>query len=74
MELPEESPSSDSLSMLNVVSLYRPPSLDSLPCDLPVQKCRAWTSHSFPRFLLGALCLVSVGGVEGSAFRRDGAC
>uniref|UniRef100_A0A3Q0SA16 E3 ubiquitin-protein ligase RNF182 n=1 Tax=Amphilophus citrinellus TaxID=61819 RepID=A0A3Q0SA16_AMPCI len=30
MELPEESPSSDSLSMLNVVGLYRPPSLDSL--------------------------------------------
>ncbi|XP_068599050.1 E3 ubiquitin-protein ligase RNF182 [Brachionichthys hirsutus] len=58
MELPEESPSSDSLSVLNVVSLYRPPSLDSLPCDLPAQKCRAWTSRSFPRCLLGALCLV----------------
>lgn len=59
MELPEESPSSDSLSMLNVVGLYRPPSLDSLPCNLPAQKCRAWTSRSFPRCLLGALCLVS---------------
>uniref|UniRef100_A0A672ZJP8 E3 ubiquitin-protein ligase RNF182 n=1 Tax=Sphaeramia orbicularis TaxID=375764 RepID=A0A672ZJP8_9TELE len=58
MELPEESPSSDSLSMLNVVGLYRPPSLDSLPCNLPAQKCRAWTSRSFPRCLLGALCLV----------------
>lgn len=58
MELPEESPSSDSLSMLNVVGLYRPPSLDSLPCNLPGQKCRAWTSRSFPRCLLGALCLV----------------
>lgn len=59
MELPEESPSSDSLSMLNVVGLYRPPSLDSLPCSLPAHKCRAWTSRSFPRCLLGALCLVS---------------
>ncbi|XP_059185566.1 E3 ubiquitin-protein ligase RNF182 [Centropristis striata] len=56
MELPEESPSSDSLSMLNVV--YRPPSLDSLPCRLPAHKCRAWTSRSVPRCLLGALCLV----------------
>ncbi|XP_054641388.1 E3 ubiquitin-protein ligase RNF182 [Dunckerocampus dactyliophorus] len=59
MELPDESPSSsDSVSMLNVVGLYRPPSLDSLPCNLPAHKCRAWTSHSFPRCLLGALCLV----------------
>ncbi|KAM3849589.1 E3 ubiquitin-protein ligase RNF182 [Diretmus argenteus] len=58
MELPGESPSSDSLSMLNMVGLYRPPSLDSLPCSLPAQKCRAWTSRSFPRCLLGALCLV----------------
>lgn len=59
MELPEESPSSDSLSTLNVVGLYRPPSLDSLPCNLPAQKCHTWTSRSFPRCLLGALCLVS---------------
>nr|XP_015813840.2 E3 ubiquitin-protein ligase RNF182 [Nothobranchius furzeri] len=58
MELPDDSPSSDSLSMLNVVGLYRPPSLDSLPCNLPAQKCHAWTSRSFPRCLLGALCLV----------------
>ncbi|XP_029006797.1 E3 ubiquitin-protein ligase RNF182 isoform X2 [Betta splendens] len=58
MELPDETPSSDSLSMLNVVGLYRPPSLDSLPCSLPVQKCHTWTSRSFPRCLLGALCLV----------------
>ncbi|KAM4741060.1 E3 ubiquitin-protein ligase RNF182 isoform 1-T2 [Anableps anableps] len=58
MELPDDSPSSDSLSMLNVVGLYRPPSLDSLPCNLPTQKCRAWTSRSFPRCLLGVLCMV----------------
>uniref|UniRef100_A0A3Q3X5W8 E3 ubiquitin-protein ligase RNF182 n=1 Tax=Mola mola TaxID=94237 RepID=A0A3Q3X5W8_MOLML len=58
MELPDDSPSSDSLSMLNVLGLYRPPSLESLPCDLPPHKCRAWTSRSFPRCLLGALCLV----------------
>ncbi|MED6291585.1 hypothetical protein CHARACLAT_025131 [Characodon lateralis] len=58
MELPDDSPSSDSMSMLNVVGLYRPPSLDSLPCNLPTQKCRVWTSRSFPRCLLGALCMV----------------
>ncbi|XP_015258772.1 PREDICTED: E3 ubiquitin-protein ligase RNF182-like [Cyprinodon variegatus] len=58
MELPDDSPSSESVSMLNVVGLYRPPSLDSLPCNLPTQKCRAWTSRSFPRCLLGALCMV----------------
>ncbi|XP_068171195.1 E3 ubiquitin-protein ligase RNF182 isoform X2 [Antennarius striatus] len=58
MELPEESPSSDSLSVLNVLGVYRPPSLDSLPCDPPAQKCRAWSARSFPRCLLGALCLV----------------
>ncbi|XP_041835956.1 E3 ubiquitin-protein ligase RNF182 [Melanotaenia boesemani] len=58
MELPDESPSTDSLSMLNVVGLYRPPSLDSLPCNIPAQKCHAWTSRSLPRCLLGALCLV----------------
>ncbi|KAM4587861.1 E3 ubiquitin-protein ligase RNF182 [Odontesthes bonariensis] len=58
MELPDESPSSDSLSVLNVVGLYRPPSLDSLPCRLPAQKCHAWTARSLPRCLLGALCLV----------------
>ncbi|KAF7644722.1 hypothetical protein LDENG_00216320 [Lucifuga dentata] len=58
MELPEESPSTNALSMLNVVGVYRAPSLDSLPCNLPAHKCHAWTSHSFPRCLLGALCLV----------------
>ncbi|XP_056885586.1 lysosomal protective protein isoform X2 [Takifugu flavidus] len=57
MELPDESPSSDSLSMLNVVGLYRPPSLDSLPWDLSRLKCRY---HNLPRCLLGALCLMQV--------------
>uniref|UniRef100_A0A3B3HZY5 E3 ubiquitin-protein ligase RNF182 n=1 Tax=Oryzias latipes TaxID=8090 RepID=A0A3B3HZY5_ORYLA len=58
MELPDDSPSSDSLSMFNLVGLYRPPSLDSLPCNLPAHKFHAWSSRSFPRCLLGALCLV----------------
>uniref|UniRef100_A0A8C7XHN4 E3 ubiquitin-protein ligase RNF182 n=1 Tax=Oryzias sinensis TaxID=183150 RepID=A0A8C7XHN4_9TELE len=58
MELPDDSPSSDSLSMFNLVGLYRPPSLDSLPCNLPAHKFDAWSSRSFPRCLLGALCLV----------------
>ncbi|KAF6731729.1 E3 ubiquitin-protein ligase RNF182 [Oryzias melastigma] len=35
-----------------------PPSLDSLPCNLPAHKFHAWSSRSFPRCLLGALCLV----------------
>ncbi|KAE8298976.1 Ubiquitin-conjugating enzyme E2 C [Larimichthys crocea] len=62
MELPEESPSSDSLSMLNVVGLYRPPSLDSLPCSLPAHKCRAWTSRSFPRSCWGlSACSLPLG-------------
>ncbi|KAG9276939.1 E3 ubiquitin-protein ligase RNF182-like [Astyanax mexicanus] len=58
MEVPGESQSSDSMSMLNMVRLYRPASLDSLPCHLPVQKCRAWTTRTVPRFLMGFLCLV----------------
>ncbi|XP_056157920.1 E3 ubiquitin-protein ligase RNF182 [Lampris incognitus] len=58
LELPGDCPSSDSLSMLNMVRLYRPPSLESLPCHLPAQKCHSWTSRSFPRCLLGVLCMV----------------
>ncbi|XP_030634548.1 E3 ubiquitin-protein ligase RNF182 [Chanos chanos] len=58
MEVPGESQSSDSMSMLNMVRLYRPASLDSLPCHLPVQKCRMWTSRTVPRFLMGFLCLI----------------
>lgn len=56
MELPEESLNVDSLRMLNVVGLYRPPSLYSLPWNLDKLKCH---SRSFPRCLLGVLCLVS---------------
>ncbi|XP_066558283.1 E3 ubiquitin-protein ligase RNF182 [Amia ocellicauda] len=59
MEMPGDTPSSsETMSMLNMVRLYRPPSLDSLPCHLPMQKCRAWTSRTFPRFLIGVLCLI----------------
>ncbi|XP_064162078.1 E3 ubiquitin-protein ligase RNF182 [Anguilla rostrata] len=58
MEVPGESQSSETMGMLNMVRLYRPPSLDSLPCHLPVQKCRMWTSRAFPRFLIGVLCLI----------------
>ena len=50
MQLPGES--SDSLSVINM--LY--PS--SLPCSASTHKCRAWTSRSLPRCVLGALCLV----------------
>lgn len=58
MEVPGESQSSDSMSMLNMVRLYRPASLASLPCNMPLQKCSAWTSRNFPSFLIGVLCLV----------------
>ncbi|CDQ60804.1 unnamed protein product [Oncorhynchus mykiss] len=58
MEVPGESQSSDSMSMLNMVRLYRPASLASLPCNMPLQKCGAWTSRNFPSFLIGVLCLV----------------
>ncbi|XP_028855148.1 E3 ubiquitin-protein ligase RNF182 [Denticeps clupeoides] len=58
MEVPGESQSSESMSMLNMVRLYRPPSLDSLPCHLPIQKCRIWTSRTIPRFMIGFLCLI----------------
>ncbi|XP_015220675.1 E3 ubiquitin-protein ligase RNF182 [Lepisosteus oculatus] len=58
MEVPGDTASSETMSVLNLVRLYRPPSLDSLPCHLPVQKCRAWTSRTFPRFLIGVLCLI----------------
>ncbi|CAL8336858.1 unnamed protein product [Merluccius merluccius] len=50
MQLPGES--SESLSMINM--LYP----NSLPCNVSTHKCHAWTSRSFPRCLLGALCLV----------------
>ncbi|XP_037108508.1 E3 ubiquitin-protein ligase RNF182 isoform X2 [Syngnathus acus] len=58
MELPAESPASDSLSALNAtaVTLYR--QRDSLACDLPAHKCDSWTSGPLPHCLLGALCLV----------------
>lgn len=58
MEVPDESTSPESTGMLNMVRLYRPASLDSLPCHVPVQKWRAWTSRSIPRFVMGFLCLL----------------
>ncbi|XP_061641524.1 E3 ubiquitin-protein ligase RNF182 isoform X2 [Phyllopteryx taeniolatus] len=54
VELPAQSPSSDSLSALNALTLYR----DSPARELPARKCGSWTSRHFPRCLLGALCLV----------------
>ncbi|KAG2461640.1 E3 ubiquitin-protein ligase RNF182 [Erpetoichthys calabaricus] len=58
MEVPGETPPAETMSMLNMVRFYRPPSLDSLPCHLPMQKCRSWTSRTFPRFIIGILCLI----------------
>ncbi|KAK6479531.1 E3 ubiquitin-protein ligase RNF182-like [Huso huso] len=59
MEVPGgDAPPAETMSMLNMVRLYRPPSLDSLPCHLPGHKCRSWTSRTFPRCIIGFLCLV----------------
>ncbi|XP_043946165.1 E3 ubiquitin-protein ligase RNF182-like [Protopterus annectens] len=57
-ELPNEAPQPESVSMLNLMRFYRPSSLDSLPCHCPVQKCRSCTSRTFPRCIIGALCLI----------------
>ncbi|XP_061688895.1 E3 ubiquitin-protein ligase RNF182 [Syngnathoides biaculeatus] len=53
VELPAQSPSSDSPGTLNALTMYRRPGRDS-----PTRKRGSWTSRRFPRCLLGALCLV----------------
>lgn len=60
LEMPEDMVAPDGLGVLDIMRLYRPASLASLPgCHGPLAKCQpcsAW--RAFPRFLVGVLCLV----------------
>ncbi|XP_069507346.1 E3 ubiquitin-protein ligase RNF182-like [Ambystoma mexicanum] len=58
MEVPEGSASSEGLGVLDIMRMYRAPSLDSLPCHCPAQKCRSCSWRTFPRFVIGILCLI----------------
>ncbi|XP_062977462.1 E3 ubiquitin-protein ligase RNF182-like [Elgaria multicarinata webbii] len=60
LEMPEDLAAPDGVGVLDVMRLYRPPSLASLPCHASLAKCQscrgAW--RAIPRFLVGVLCLV----------------
>ncbi|XP_061486694.1 E3 ubiquitin-protein ligase RNF182-like [Rhineura floridana] len=59
LEMPEDMAAPEGVGVLDVMRLYRPPSVASLPCPASLDKCLpcpAW--RAFPRFLLGVLCLV----------------
>ncbi|XP_042320836.1 E3 ubiquitin-protein ligase RNF182-like [Sceloporus undulatus] len=58
LEMPEDLAAPEGVGVLEVMRLYRPPSLGSLPCYLPLGKCRPCGScRDLPRFLLAVLCL-----------------
>ncbi|XP_054837134.1 E3 ubiquitin-protein ligase RNF182-like [Eublepharis macularius] len=59
LEMPEDLAAPEGVGLLDVMRLYRPPSLASLPCHGPLAKCQACSArHTVPRFLVGVLCLV----------------
>uniref|UniRef100_H3BHK2 E3 ubiquitin-protein ligase RNF182 n=2 Tax=Latimeria chalumnae TaxID=7897 RepID=H3BHK2_LATCH len=58
LEVPNDNPQPENMSMLNMVRYYRPPSLDSLPCNWPIQKCSSCTWRTLPRLIIGILCLI----------------
>ncbi|XP_054074470.1 E3 ubiquitin-protein ligase RNF182-like isoform X2 [Rissa tridactyla] len=58
LEVPEDVAPPEGLGGLEVVRLYRPASLGTLPCHGPGQKCRSWGWRAVPRFILGVLCLL----------------
>ncbi|CAI5778661.1 E3 ubiquitin-protein ligase RNF182-like [Podarcis lilfordi] len=59
LEVPEDMAAPEGVGVLDVMRLYRPPSLASLPCYGPLGKCQPCaTWRAFPRFLVGVLCLV----------------
>ncbi|NXO00456.1 RN182 ligase, partial [Rhinopomastus cyanomelas] len=58
LEVPEDVAPPEGLGELEVVGLYRPDSLGTLPCHGPGQKCRCWGWRVVPRFILGVLCLL----------------
>ncbi|KAH1182333.1 hypothetical protein KIL84_010087, partial [Mauremys mutica] len=58
LQVPEDVAPPEGLGMLDMIRLYRPGSLDSLPCRGPVQNCRSCTWHAIPHFILWMLCLI----------------
>ncbi|NXD84428.1 RN182 ligase, partial [Halcyon senegalensis] len=58
LEVPEDVAPPESLGGLEVVRLYRPASLGTLPCQRPGQKCHSWGWQAVPRFILGVLSLL----------------
>ncbi|XP_075294870.1 E3 ubiquitin-protein ligase RNF182-like [Opisthocomus hoazin] len=58
LEVPADVAPPEGLAGLEVVRLYRPASLGTLPCHGPGQKCRSWTWRAVPRFVLGVLGLL----------------
>ncbi|XP_050773700.1 E3 ubiquitin-protein ligase RNF182-like isoform X2 [Gopherus flavomarginatus] len=58
LEVPENVVPPEGLGMLDMIGLYRPVSLDSLPCRSPIQKCRSCSWHAIPHFILWMLCLI----------------
>nr|XP_056700138.1 E3 ubiquitin-protein ligase RNF182-like [Euleptes europaea] len=59
LEMPEDLAAPEGVGLLDVMRLYRPPSLASLPCHAPLAKCPAFSAcPALPRFLMGVLCLV----------------
>ncbi|NXG55462.1 RN182 ligase, partial [Hemiprocne comata] len=58
LEVPEDASPPEGLGGLEVVGLYRPTSLSSLPCYGPRQKCRSWGWRAAPRCILGVLGLL----------------
>ncbi|NXS64530.1 RN182 ligase, partial [Brachypteracias leptosomus] len=58
LEVPEDVTPPEGLGGMEVVRLYRPASLGTLPCRSPGQKCRSWGWRAVPRFILGVLGLL----------------
>lgn len=58
LEMPEDLAAPEGVGLLDVMRLYRPPSLASLPCHAPLATCPACSAcPALPRLLMGILCL-----------------
>ncbi|XP_015271988.1 PREDICTED: E3 ubiquitin-protein ligase RNF182-like [Gekko japonicus] len=60
LEVPEDLAAPEGVGLLDVMRLYRPPSVASLPCPDPLAKCQACSAcPALPRrLLMGLLCLL----------------
>ncbi|XP_071615608.1 E3 ubiquitin-protein ligase RNF182-like isoform X2 [Heliangelus exortis] len=58
LDVPEDVSPPDGLGGLDLVQLYHPTSLDSLPCHSPGQKCHSWGWQAAPHCILGVLGLL----------------